>query len=305
MKQNAAGQKITPFLWFDKEAGEAAKLYASLFKDSKITDVTTLRGTPSGTVEIVAAEFFGQGFSLFSAGPLFKFTPAVSFLIACGTKEEVDILWKTLSEKGKTMMELGEYPFSGRYGWVQDRYGVSWQVMFMGNRAFKQRITPTLMFTGGNWGKAEEAIRFYASVFKKAAIGEILRYGKDEAPDQETSVKHASFTLEGQGFAAMDSARVHGVAFNEAISFTVTCKTQKEIDHYWQKLSADPAAEQCGWLKDKYGVSWQIVPSMLNGMLKDKDPKKAARVTEAFLKMKKFNIAALKRAYQGGKGKGV
>ncbi len=292
-------QKITPFLWFDTEAGEAAALYCGVFRDSKIKNVTAVRNTPSGTVEIVAAEFFGQGFTLMSAGPFFKFTSAVSFLLACNTKEEVDALWKTLAHKGKAVLDLGAYPFSERYGWVQDRYGLSWQVMYMGGRAIKQRITPTLMFTGRQCGKAEEAVSFYASVFNDAEVGDILYYGKDEAREKETSVKHASFTLEGQGFAAMDSAHVKGVAFNEAISFVVSCETQEEVDHYWNKLSADPAAEQCGWLKDKFGVSWQIVPSALNGMLRDKDARKAARVTEAFLKMKKLEIEGLEKAYGG------
>ncbi len=97
----------------------------------------------------------------------------------------------------------------------------------------------------------------------------------------------------------MDSARVHGFTFNEAISFVVHCDTQEEVDHYWDRLSAHPEAEQCGWLKDKYGLSWQIVPNAMNEMLDDKDRQKLARVTEAFLKMKKFDIAALKRAYEG------
>ena len=150
-------QKITPFLWFDKEAGEAAKFYTSIFKDAKILDRTTLENTPSGTVEIVTIELIGQEFRLMSAGPLFK--------------------------------------------------------------------------------------------------------------------------------------------FNEAISFVVHCETQLEIDHYWEKLSADPQAEQCGWLKDKYGVSWQIVPTVMFEMQKSKDRKKLARVTQAFLQMKKFDIAELQRAY--------
>ena len=96
----------------------------------------------------------------------------------------------------------------------------------------------------------------------------------------------------------MDSAREHKFAFNEAISFIVPCDTQGEIDHYWGKLSSDPKAEQCGWLKDKYGLSWQIVPAVMNEMMKDKDEKKLARVTDAFLKMKKFDIAKLKEAYE-------
>jgi predicted 3-demethylubiquinone-9 3-methyltransferase (glyoxalase superfamily) len=292
-------EKITPHLWFDNNAGEAAKFYTSIFKDSRIKNVTTLHNTPSGTVEVFTVELLGQEFTLISAGPLFKFNPSVSFLVACSTKEEVDALWKKLSEGGTVLMELGEYPFSERYGWVQDKYGLSWQVVFMGDRKIKQRIIPTLMFIGKQCGKAEEAINFYASVFGSAKVGDIFRY-KGEEPDKEGTVKHASFMLEGQDFAAMDSARGHNFAFNEAISFIVHCETQKEIDYYWGKLSADPNAEQCGWLKDKYGLSWQIVPNLMDEMLNDKDTKKIARVTEAFLQMKKLDIAKLKKAYETG-----
>jgi len=126
----------------------------------------------------------------------------------------------------------------------------------------------------------------------------LARYGKGEEPDKEDTVRYAQFALLGQEFGAMDSAREHKFAFNEAISFIVPCDTQEEIDYYWGKLSADPKAEQCGWLKDKYGLSWQIVPTAMNEMMKDKDEKRRARVTEAFLKMKKVDIAKLKEAYQ-------
>ena len=290
-------QKITPHLWFDKEAKEAAEFYTSIFKDSEIKSTITLHNTPSGTVDVVTIKLLGQEFTLISAGPYFKFTPAVSFLVACNTKEEVDGLWKKLSERGSALVELGEYPFSDKYGWTRDRYGLSWQVMFMGDREIKQKITPTLMFVGEQCGKAEEAINFYASVFHNAKVGDILRYRKNEEPDKEGTIKYAAFTLEGHEFAAMDSAREHNFTFNEAISVMVHCDTQEEIDYYWGKLSADPKAEQCGWLKDKYGLSWQIVPTVMDEMLKDKDKKKMARVTEAFLKMKKFDIAKLKEAY--------
>ena len=294
-------ERITPHLWFDNNAEEAAKFYTSVFKDSKIKNVTTLHNTPSGTVEIFTVELLGHEFTLISAGPLFKFNPSVSFLVVCSTKEEVDALWKKLSEGGTALMKLDKYPFSEMYGWVQDKYGLSWQVMFMGNHKIKQRIIPTLMFVGKHCGKAEEAINFYASVFGSARVGDILRYSsKGEEPDMGGTVKHGAFTLEGQEFAAMDSARGHNFAFNEAISFMVHCETQKEIDYYWGKLSADPKAEQCGWLKDKYGLSWQIVPNLMDEMLKDNDKKKIARVTEAFLQMKKLDIAVLKKAYESG-----
>lgn len=293
-------EKITPHLWFDNNAEEAAKFYTSIFKDSKLKNVTTLHNTPSGTVEIFTVEVLGQEFTLISAGPLFKFNPSVSFLVACSTKEEVDELWKKLSEGGTALMDLGEYPFSEKYGWMQDKYGLSWQIMFMGDHKIKRRIIPTLMFVGKQYGKAEEAINFYSSVFGNARVGDILRYSKGEEPDKEGTVKHASFMLEDQDFAAMDSAREHNFAFNEAISFMVHCNTQKEIDYYWEKLSAYPEAEQCGWLKDKYGLSWQIVPNIMDEMLKDSDENKIAHVTEAFLQMKKLDIAKLKEAYESG-----
>jgi len=223
----------------------------------------------------------------------------VSFLVACNTSEGVDALWNELSKEGTALMDLGTYPFSERYGWIQDKFGLSWQLMFFGDREVRQRIIPTLMFVGSVAGKAEEAINFYVSVFRNSKVGDIMRYGKNEEPDGEGTIKHASFTLEAQEFAGMDSARMHNFAFNEAISLMVHCETQEEIDYYWERLSADPKAEQCGWLKDKFGFSWQVVPNAMDEMMKDKDEKRLARVTEAFLKMKKFDIETLKKAYLG------
>jgi predicted 3-demethylubiquinone-9 3-methyltransferase (glyoxalase superfamily) len=232
-------------LWFDKEAKEAAALYTGIFKDSKVKNTTTLQNTPSGTVDILSIELLGQEFTFLNAGPLFKFTPAVSFLVACDTKEEVDTVWNELSKGGSPVMELGEYPFSERYGWTEDRYGLSWQFMFMGERQIEKKITPTLMFVGEQCGKAEDAINFYASVFHNAKVGHVLRYGANEQPDKAGTIKHAGVTLEEQSFAIVDSARAHNFGFNEAISFVVHCATQKEIDYFWSKLSAEPKAEQC------------------------------------------------------------
>jgi len=286
--------KITPHLWFDKEAKEAADFYASLFPNSRVKNPTVLHNTPSGSVDVVTVEFFTQEFVLLSAGPLFKFNPSVSFLVACRTKDEVHTYWQTLSKGGTPLLELGAYPFSEAYGWTQDKYGVSWQVMAMGDRPVEQRIIPTLMFVGKVCGKAAEAIQTYMSIFHDSKLDSVLRYGRDNAPDRENTIKHAGFTLEGQKFAAMDSAREHNFSFNEAISFIVNCDTQAEVDYYWEKLSAVPSAEACGWLKDKYGLSWQVTPTAMREMLSDKDPAKVARLTAAFLKMKKFDIAALK-----------
>ena len=295
--------KLSTHLWFDKEAREAAEFYTSVFgpsngKDNGIKSTTTLDDTPSGSVDLVTIELAGQQFNLISAGPLFKFNPSVSFLVACSSKDEVDTLWKRLSEGGMALMPLGAYPFSERYGWTQDKYGLSWQIMFAGDRPIVQKITPTLLFVGDVAGKAEEAVRFYASVFHDSALGGFTRYGQGEDPEKEGSVKFAQFSLEGRQFAAMDSAREHKFKFNEAISFMVHCDTQKEIDYYWERLSAVPAAEQCGWLKDRFGLSWQIVPTMMEKMFKEKNAKKLARVTQAFLQMKKFDIETLRQAYE-------
>jgi len=291
-------QKITPHLWFDREAAEAATFYTSVFENSEITSLRTLRNTPSGDTDIVSFVLSGQAFAAISAGPLFKFNPSVSFLVACQTTREVQTLWDRLFEGGRVLMALDSYPFSERYGWLEDRYGLSWQVMHAGGREVAQKITPTLMFVGAVCGKAEEAIRFYTSVFKQAKVGEILRYGKGEQPDKEGTVKHAAFTLQGQQFAAMDSARRHDFSFNEAVSLVVSCDTQDEIDYHWEKLSAVPEAEQCGWLKDRYGLSWQIVPREMSKMLAG-SKEQVARVTEAFLTMKKFDSAKLRQAYAG------
>lgn len=292
-------QRITPHLWFDKQARQATEFYTSLFPNSKLTSITTLRNTPSGDTDVVAFVLSGQSFMAISAGPLFKFNPSVSFLVACRTIGEVDAVWGRLSEGGSALMPLDAYPFSERYGWLEDRYGLSWQIMHAGDRQITQKITPTLMFVGKVSGKAEEAITFYASVFKNAAVGAIDRYGKGEEPDREGTIKHATFTLEGQQFAAMDSARAHDFSFNEAISLMVYCDTQAEIDYYWDRLSAVPEAEQCGWLKDRYGLSWQVVPREMDRMLGAGDEERAARVTRAFLQMKKFDIAKLREAFEG------
>ena len=297
---------ITPHLWFDKEAKEAAEFYASIFPDSKITNVTTLHDTPSGDCDVVSFALSGQPFMAISAGPLFKFNPSVSFILNFDpskdkrARENVDAVWDKLSQGGTALMPLDKYPFSERYGWVQDKYGLSWQLILSDSKGEERPfITPSLMFVGAVCGKAEEASNFHLSVFKDTKRGIIARYPKGMEPDREGTIMFTDFMLENQWFAAMDSAREHNFSFNEAISFMVSCDRQEEIDYYWEKLSAVPEAEQCGWLKDKYGLSWQGVPAGMDEMRRSGSKEQIARVTEAFLKMKKFDLAALKQAYDG------
>jgi len=299
-------QKIVPHLWYDKEAKEAAEFYTSVFPDSKITNVRTIHDTPSGDCDIVSFNLWGHSFMSISAGPLFKLNPAISFMVNFDpskdkdAKTKMDEIWAKLMEGGKALMPLDKYPFSEHYGWVQDKYGLSWQLIFTNpDGEDRPTIIPSIMFVGDVAGKSEEASDFYLSIFKNAKRGAISRYPAGMDPDREGTVMFTDFTLEGQWFAAMDSAQKHEFAFTEALSFIVNCDTQEEIDYYWEKLSAVPESEQCGWLKDKYGVSWQIVPKDMDELMSKGTPEQIDRVTKAFLQMKKFDLAQLKKAHEG------
>lgn len=294
-------QKIVPHLWFDNQAEEAVNLYTSIFKNSKILHKSLyeeagakISGKLKGDVMTVEFDLEGQKFIALNGGPYFTFTPAISFFVNCDTIEDVNKLWKKLSEDGLVLMELDKYPFSERFGWVQDKYGVSWQLNLTKG---KQKITPFLMFVGRQHGKAEEAMNFYVSLFKNSVIAEINYYGEDENSIKGT-VKHSTFSLHGQEFIAIDSGLEHSFTFSEAISFFVNCDTQEEVDELWYKLSECGEEGQCGWLKDKYGISWQIVPTALSKMLSDPDPVKSQRVMKEMLQMKKIDILKLQQAYE-------
>lgn len=301
--------KIVPHLWFDKEAKEAAAFYTSVFPDSKIIDTTTMENTPSGDCDVVTFELWGQRFMAISAGPHFKFNPSISFMVNFDpllfqnsadpdARETLDAVWEKLSDGGTALMPLDKYPFSERFGWIQDKYGLSWQLILTNPEGDpRPSIMPSMMFVGNKAGKAEEAVNLYLSVFKNSKLGGIHYYGKGQEPDKEGTVMFADFVLESQWFVAMDSAHQHKFDFNEAVSLLVNCDDQAEIDDYWSKLSADPASEQCGWLKDKFGVSWQISPTIMNDILFKGSREQLNRVTQAFLKMKKMNIAELGEAY--------
>lgn len=295
-------QKIIPHLWFDKEAQEAAQFYISLFPDSKISNVTTIHDTPSGDCEIVSFELASQKFMAISAGPLFKFSPSISFFLNFdpsrdeNARTNLDKTWGKLSKNGKVLMPLDKYPFSERYGWIQDKYGLSWQLILTNPQSEERPfIVPSLLFVGAVCGKAEEASNFYLSIFKNTKRGIIARYPAGMEPDKEGTIMFTDFMLENQWFAAMDSAHKHKFSFNESISLMVNCGNQKEVDYFWKKLSSVKEAEQCGWLKDKFGISWQIVPTILTELLaKDK----SGKVTKAMLQMKKIEIEKLKKAYR-------
>lgn len=275
---------IYPCLWFDGNAREAAEFYVSIFSDAKILDSNPIVTTWMSS---------GQKFMMLNGGPIFKPNPAISFFTVLDTEEEIDVLWEKLSQNGKTLMPLDSYPWASRYGWVEDQYGVNWQLTLDKPEGISERFYPAFLFTGPQYGQAETAINFYLSIFEHTSLRLISRYQADH-PTQEGKINHAQFILNGQLFIAMDNNLDHKFNFTEGVSLVVECENQQEIDFFWKKLTEGGEESQCGWLKDQFGVSWQIVPAILSKLMSD--PDRSRRVMKAFLKMKKFDIETLLNA---------
>ncbi len=270
-------------LWFDGKAHEAAAYYKSIFPD-----FTAISENPLA----VNYRMGGRRFMHLNGGPGFPINSSISFFVNLEEDEEIQRVWGKLSEGGQVLMPLNTYPWSPKYGWCADRYGVNWQLMK--NHTSRTAVLPALMFCQENSGKAEEAIHFYTSLFPNSSIIELSRYEKGE-PDVEGNIKYAQFELNQLPFTAMDSSGPHAFTFSEGVSFIVTVDTQEEIDFYWNSLiGTKGSAGKCGWLKDAYGLSWQVVPTCLGKFMSN--PATAPKATYAFLQMSKFDIAALEKA---------
>lgn len=299
-------QTIIPCLWLDSNAEEAANFYVSLLPNSQVEMMLhygevgqEITGKQPGSVLTVEFSLAGYRLTALNGGPQFTINPAISFFINCASEAEIDALWAKLADGGMAMMPLDKYPWSEKYGWVQDRFGVSWQLMLGKMGDGQQKIVPCLMYVRGQNGKAEEAIKLYTQVFDNAKIHFLDRYGAGEG-NTEGIVKHAQFDLCGERFVAMDGGEGHAFDFNEGLSLQIMCETQAEIDHYWERLIADGGEESyCGWLKDKFGVSWQVSPTVLYNMLRDPDYERSQRATAVMFQMRKFDIATLQKAFEG------
>lgn len=274
---------IYPCFWFDNQGQQAAEFYCSIFNNANIT-----ASNPFVT------EFNLNGFKVMAlnGGPKFNINPAISLFVNCNNIDDVNQIWDKLIVGGKAMIDIGEYDWSKRYGWLQDKFGITWQISHSENPEHHQHITTAMLFTSNAFGQAKVAMNFYCNIFKDAGITQHIPYTNSNELDGKTL--YAEFNLHNTPFIAMDGPGEHHFTFSEGVSLVVNCDTQEEIDHYWHALSAVPQAEQCGWLKDKFGISWQIVPSILGKLMSD--PTRAQRVTEAFLKMKKFDIETLLNA---------
>lgn len=272
---------IIPYLWFHQDLEKAVRLYTSLFPGSGIKNQFTIDPAldPKNQMLSVSFQLFGQDFYALNGGPMFSFTPAVSFFVSCDSAEELDRYWATLTDGGEILMELGNYPFSERYGWYNDRFGLSWQLSLQSN---VQRITPFLMFIGGNFGKAAQAMEWYTHIFPNSRI---------------IDTENKRFSLNQQEWMIFENDFPHAFAITPAISFYVNVDTQAQIDEYWEKLTNHGEEQMCGWLKDRYGISWQIIPSDFDHYLLDQNEIRRKRVMDALLTMRKIDIQTLEKAY--------
>ena len=278
-------EKITPCLWFNGQAKEAATLYCSVFANAKITAQSPI---------VTGIDVSGQSITLLDGGPMYKPNPSISFYYICEKADELDRIWNAFSQEGNVLMPLDKYPWGEKYGWINDKFGISWQLALGKINDVGQKITACMLFTGKQYGRAEEAINHYSSIFKNSKVDGILRYGANELPDKEGNVKHAQMTLNGQKLMLMESAAPHNFTFTEGVSLTIHCENQDEIDYYWQKLTESGEESMCGWLKDKFGVSWQIIPIILSKIMSD--PAKAGKAAQAFMAMRKLNIEQIVQA---------
>lgn len=291
------GQKIIPHLWFEDRAEEAASLYASLVPGSRVESVARygsagfeVHGRPAGSVMSVSLVLGGLRTIAINGGPHLRPTPAVSYLVAFADVQALDRAWEALADGGRVRMPLGAYPWSARYGWLDDRWGMSWQLRLSApGDDGETTVEPALMFTGPP-GEAEAAIDHYVAVFPDARA-DILARHDGSGPDPEGALNYARLRIAGQELGVVGSSAVHDFTFSEANAFVVACDDQAEIDRYWSALSAVPEAERCGWLKDRFGVSWIVGPRHLPELLASPKPE----VTEAFLRMGKIDVAALER----------
>lgn len=277
-------KNIYPCIWFNDNAQEAVAFYKSVFGD-----VNILTGNPT----VIQFEINGTRFMGLNGGDTFQPNAAVSYFVYCGGEHgRIEGLYEKLKAEGAVLMALDKYDWSEKYAWVQDRYGVSWQLDIdpINN---PQKIVPALLFNDAKSAKVKDAMAYYTAAFENSS--EIVSYpfpGGSGMPDG--ALLFAQFQLNGFIFNALSGgAARHGFDFTEGNSFVVECDSQEEIDHYWDYFSKEGKENRCGWVQDRYGVWWQVIPSVL-GILMD-TPEKAHKVSEAFMKMKKMDIETLKR----------
>jgi len=299
-------QKIKPCIWMNQNGEEAANLYVSLVENSRILDISRYgkegfehHGQIEGTAMVIELELAGYRLQILNGGPMFKPNPSISLFIQLPDADVVDRMWNGLVDSGTVMMAMSAYSWSPKYGWLNDKFGVSWQISVpMGGPAVTS-VAPTLMFVGSQHGKAKAALDLYTDLFPNSGIDVAVNYDGSGADPADT-LMHARAHLGDQMIMAMDSAQDHAFQFSEGLSLSVSCKDQAEVDHFWDGLTANGGEEsQCGWLKDRFGVFWQIVPDIMGKLMCSADKQAVGRAMQTMFTMKKLDIARLQAAYDG------
>lgn len=295
---------FVPCVWLDDQAESAAAFYVAAFPGSRRvatsrypTDADNHGGKPRGSVVTEEVELAGQRFTLLNGGPIFRPNPSVSFFVQEAEVEAARGVFDALAAGGQVLMPFGAWPWSPGYGWVQDRFGVSWQVIAGPRPAGVARIVPCLMFANDVQGRAAEAMQRLVDLFPGSSVDSVERYAEAEGPTG--FVKHARFTVAGQELVVMDSHVAHAFGFGEGLSIQVMCADQAEIDRLWAALADGGSTSVCGWLKDRFGFHWQIVPAALGGWLASADAGTKNRVFAAMMGMTKPEVAGLERAWRG------
>ncbi len=271
---------LYPCLWFNDNAKAAAALYCSVFPNSKL-----LQHTPM----VITFELNGTHFMGLNGGPKYHVNSAMSYYVYCGSASEIDRIYNALIVNGEVMMPLGSYDWSQKYAWIVDAFGVNWQ-LDIDDMNSTQKIVPTLLFANAKFHLVKEALTHYTTIFNPSKILLEAFYPPGTAVP-EGSLLFTQFQLKDFILNATSSTMQHDFDFTPGNSLVVSCENQEEIDHYWEKLVEGGHENMCGWLTDKYGVSWQIVPAILPQLMSD--PKKGPLVVQAFLKMRKFDIQTL------------
>ena len=275
-------KSMYPCIWCNHSARVMADFYVSAFPNAQVVDENQA---------VVVITINDQRIMLLNGGDMFNPTPTISLMYLSTDEAEVEEIYRKLSDGGKNLMPLEKYAFSKKYAWVEDRFGMTWQLYTGEEKDIIQKVVPTLMFVDTNNGRAEEAVDFYMSIFPGSGQKRLSKYTGEEG-ETPGNVQHGQFMVNDYLIMIMDSSYPHSFNFNEGVSLVVECGTQEEIDTYWKRLSSEGGEEgMCGWLKDKYGVSWQIVPATI-----DKLMRRSPKVLEAMMNMKKLDIQQLREA---------
>ncbi|HEL1997878.1 TPA: VOC family protein [Streptococcus suis] len=285
-------QTIIPHLWYDTEAKEAVAFYAELF-GGKIDWTYTITDTPSGDSDLIQFQLGDLTLAAISAGPYFKLNESMSLMVNVASKDEVTRLYQALSEGGRMLMPLGEYPFSPYYVWLEDRFGLSWQLSYAPDLDKPYQFDICLLFSQEQVGLAQPMLDYYKDKLPQASVGQLSYYGEGEAAVEAAKLNYAELLVAGQKMIVMDHGYGGEASFNEAFSLMVYVDSQDELNFYYDLLSAVPEAEMCGWVKDQFGISWQIVPRVLMEAYDTASPETVKVVNAAVMTMKRLDIAAI------------